>query len=144
MMNQTKLEKLLLRNYKNLIIPEAGLALKNLNIFVGPNGCGKSNLIGTLKFLKSATLLSTSDAAISPLDNALMELGNDRILNLKLSPPQKLQMKFQIACVDSEPNDILLDLEFLVRGENNKILVEKDILSAARPSPTKAFTRPYC
>ena len=46
------LSRVFLKNFKNLVVPDNGLDLNDLNILIGPNGSGKSNFIGVLKFLK--------------------------------------------------------------------------------------------
>lgn len=43
------LERLTVRNYKSL--EEVTLKLRPLNVFVGPNNCGKSNILDCLQFL---------------------------------------------------------------------------------------------
>jgi AAA15 family ATPase/GTPase len=50
-MDQPILKFIFTQNYKNLSLSQA-VELKNLNIFIGSNGSGKSNFISTLKFLK--------------------------------------------------------------------------------------------
>ena len=44
------LEKLTIKNFKS--IREQSLALGPLNVFIGGNGAGKSNLIGAFRFLR--------------------------------------------------------------------------------------------
>src|SRR5580698_180177 len=44
------LEKLTIKNFKS--IREQSLALGRLNVFIGGNGAGKSNLIGAFRFLR--------------------------------------------------------------------------------------------
>ena len=44
------LEKLTIKNFKS--IREQTLALGRLNVFIGGNGAGKSNLIGVFRFLR--------------------------------------------------------------------------------------------
>jgi predicted ATPase len=49
------LSSLTLHNHKNLNLP-SGSPLSPLTALIGPNGCGKSNLVGTLRFLQQALL----------------------------------------------------------------------------------------
>ncbi|MFM6282767.1 MAG: AAA family ATPase, partial [Dolichospermum sp.] len=58
-MDQPILKFIFTQNYKNLSLSQA-IELKNLNIFIGANGSGKSNFISTLKFLKDC-LTNVSD-----------------------------------------------------------------------------------
>ena len=58
-MNQPILKFIFTQNYKNLSLSQA-VELKNLNIFIGANGSGKSNFISTLKFSKDC-LTNVSD-----------------------------------------------------------------------------------
>src|SRR5882672_8758887 len=44
------LEKLTIKNFRS--IREQTLALGRLNVFIGANGAGKSNLIGAFRFLR--------------------------------------------------------------------------------------------
>lgn len=47
------LKQFYVKNYKNLCIEEP-LSFGNLNIFIGPNGSGKTNLFQAMKFLTDA------------------------------------------------------------------------------------------
>lgn len=49
-MNVARLDRIVLRGYKS--IRECDLELKNLNVLIGPNGGGKSNLIGFLRMVR--------------------------------------------------------------------------------------------
>lgn len=66
-------------------------------------------------------------------------MGNDRILHLTLSPPAKVEMQFQFSAPDNESTDTVLELALLVQGGNNKVLVEKERLTAAQSSVPTPF-----
>ncbi len=56
------LTKITIRNFKSLANVEASLG--QVNLFVGANGCGKSNLLEALSFLSSAVDGRVDDQAL--------------------------------------------------------------------------------
>lgn len=128
-MKQPQLEKLFLHNYKNLVFPSEGLELNSLSVLIGANGCGKSNLINALKFIKDA-VTETADSTSSALDAALLTLGYERILNLKHVPPQTIQVDLYFSAHETIPTGAHLDLDLFIKGATNKILLDKDKLTA--------------
>jgi len=52
-MENTKIiSKITTKNYRNLVNDD-GIVLNNLNILIGSNGSGKSNLVAILEFFKN-------------------------------------------------------------------------------------------
>ena len=54
------------KNYRNLVNNEDGITLNNLNILIGSNGSGKSNLVALLEFFKNC---------LTPLESLLCFQG---------------------------------------------------------------------
>jgi len=70
-MDQPILKFIFTQNYKNLSLSQA-VELKNLNIFIGSNGSGKSNFISTLKFLKDClTSIPDESRGITSFEEAI-------------------------------------------------------------------------
>lgn len=42
------------QNYKNIPMQDDGVNFENLNVFIGSNGSGKSNLINIFRFLRDS------------------------------------------------------------------------------------------
>ena len=83
------------KNYRNLV-NEDGIVLSNLNILIGSNGSGKSNLVGILEFLKNC-LTPSSDLdsrGITAFQNALSKLGYN-ILDAGIKKPAKVSLEFE-------------------------------------------------
>jgi ABC-type phosphate transport system ATPase subunit len=85
-MQYPSLKTLNLKNYKNLTMGNAPIELQQLNILIGPNCCGKSNLIGTFQFLKDC-VTARADIGLTGLEVALDHLGGAKILNGKIARP---------------------------------------------------------
>jgi len=81
------LEKLIIRNFKS--IREQNLALGRLNVFIGSNGAGKSNLIGTFRFLRE--MVNQNLAVYTGTQG-----GADSFLHFgrKRSPEMSFQLQF--------------------------------------------------
>jgi len=82
-----RLEKLTVKNFKS--IRDQSLALTNLNIFIGGNGAGKSNLVQAFRFLRE---IVTQNLA----NYTAMKGGADNLLYFgrKLSPEMELFLEF--------------------------------------------------
>ncbi|MDO9140324.1 MAG: AAA family ATPase [Methylobacter sp.] len=101
-MENTKIiSKITTKNYRNLV-NEDGIALNNLNILIGSNGSGKSNLVGILEFLKNC-LTPTSDLdsrGITAFQNALSKLGYN-ILDAYIDKPATVDLIFKFPYLHS-------------------------------------------
>lgn len=81
------LEKLTIKNFKS--IREQTLALGRLNVFIGGNGAGKSNLIGVFRFLRE--IVNQNLAGYTGIKG-----GADSLLNFgrKMSPEMSFFLEF--------------------------------------------------
>ncbi|WP_013323353.1 AAA family ATPase [Gloeothece verrucosa] len=117
---------LYLQNYKNLALPDK-LELKNLNIFIGSNGSGKSNLINCLKFLKDClTTVPEQSRGVSSFEDAIYKIGGDRILDRNILSPAQLRLVYGFNISDNRILDlkifcsdkrVSISEEFLYRGD---------------------------
>ena len=62
------------KNYKNISMGDNGVNFENLNVFIGSNGSGKSNLINIFRFLRdSIEDVSAEDRGVTAFDDAGIE-----------------------------------------------------------------------
>ncbi|MCX7066364.1 MAG: AAA family ATPase [Methylococcales bacterium] len=83
------------KNYRNLVNDE-GIILNNLNILIGSNGSGKSNLVALLEFFKNC-LMPASDLdskGITAFQDALSKLRHN-ILDASIKKPAKVNLKIE-------------------------------------------------
>ena len=88
------LEKLTIKNFKS--IREQTLALGRLNVFIGANGSGKSNLIEAFRFLREMVNQNLAEAT-------MIRGGADKLLYFgrKRSPEMSFQLEFGDAATGS-------------------------------------------
>jgi len=95
MKNTKIISKITTKNYRNLV-NEGGIALNNLNILIGSNGSGKSNLVAILEFFKNC-LTPSSDLesrGITAFQDALSKLGYN-ILDAYINKSATVDLKFE-------------------------------------------------
>lgn len=107
------------------------LDLQNINIFVGPNKAGKSNIIMCFQFLNSISRNDWNDLFI---DNVFdydknMRITIQIVFYLNIEERRDLVRRFfpNISHVDFEVNKIFQEIKYLIIVENNRIY--KEILS---------------
>jgi energy-coupling factor transporter ATP-binding protein EcfA2 len=91
------LSPLTLHTHKNLNLP-SGSPLSPLTALIGPNGCGKSNLVGTLRFLQQALL--NPDSLENEMDGFVqggVDLGEMKTLNARIQPPGRGSLGYEFA-----------------------------------------------
>ena len=129
-------KNLYLNNYKNISIPD-GFELNMLNLLIGPNGCGKSNYIAVLEFLRRAlTPAGLWEAGEKDSDQSLVMLGESRILSGHLTPPGKVRFGFEFTA-DQFPKGLHYNLELDVL--KSEVRVSTEHLSDAIPDPFYYF-----
>jgi predicted ATPase len=81
------------KNYRNLV-NEEGIELNNLNILIGSNGSGKSNLVALLEFFKNCLTPSSDleNRGITGYDNAVSKLKYN-ILDACIKKPAKVNFE---------------------------------------------------
>lgn len=130
-MYQPILKFIFTQNYKNLSLSQS-VELKNLNIFIGANGSGKSNFISTLKFLKDClTNVSDESRGITSFEEAISKIGNDRILDNSVASPAviKFQYGFSEQLQDtSQLKNSVLDLDLFVDRKKHKLTIHQESL----------------
>lgn len=101
------------KNYKNLT---GQFDFKNLNILIGSNGSGKSNLVSYLRFLKDClTPVADEDRGITNFDDAVSKLGSDRILDHYISSPARINFTYCFTNLsDDEQRNIVFEFQLFV------------------------------
>ncbi len=102
------------QNYRNLSVDE--LALCPVNVFIGPNNSGKSNLIDALSFLPDMLNADTRESAFL---EQVRKRGWNELLNRSLKPPGKVSLRWtfqQMEKPGSRP--FIYELDFVVDGPN--------------------------
>lgn len=115
-------------NYKNLKF-DGKVDLKNLNIFIEPNGSGKSNLISYLKFLNKCVCgYSYNSGQISSFELAVSQLN--RVLDIDLSLPSIVRIAYGFSGFLSAEELIILDLNLYITQQFGKTSIanEKELL----------------
>jgi len=132
-MSQPILQFLKTNNYKNLRLDKQ-VVIKNLNIFIGANGSGKSNLISCLKFLKDClTSLPDESRGVSSFEDAVTKLGGNRILDSNVESPAKLGISYGFSQIyqtgDQKKDSGILDLKLYVDKQTRVGIAEEYLYS---------------
>jgi predicted ATPase len=95
-----KLERIYIKNYKN--IAEADLELENMNVIVGENGSGKSNLLSVIPFLNYIINGSFSEVKFGfETGGNFLNFGNIWNYSLSQSPRTPLILKIEFSNSDT-------------------------------------------
>ncbi|WP_309713568.1 AAA family ATPase, partial [Armatimonas sp.] len=112
-------------NYRNLVIP-TGLLLGSLNIFVGANGSGKSNLIRILRFLQDAVTGTPDERrGVTRFESAMARFGSGRILDVSLERPSSVRVG--ISFTDAEQVLFAHEVRLEVKDENTVLVRGEDL-----------------
>lgn len=137
-MDQPILKFIFTQNYKNLSLSQA-VELKNLNIFIGSNGSGKSNFINTLKFLKdSLTNIPDESRGITSFEEAISRFGNDRILDNSVKSPAVIELKYGFSGIfqySSQIRSPILDIDLFVDRKTQKLTIHQESLYSGDDLP---------
>lgn len=91
------------QNYKNLV---GEVQLKNLNILIGSNGSGKSNLINYIQFLKNCmNPILDPVRGVSSFEDAISILGGNRILDNTVASPAYISFNYSFSNLERRHND---------------------------------------
>lgn len=96
------------KKFRNLNIDD--LQFKRINIFVGPNNSGKSNLIDAISLFSNLILSEKKESAF--LDE-LAKRGWDDVLDRKTKKPSNVSMSWVLG-TDTQHSDITYQLQFQV------------------------------
>ena len=129
-MRKSSVSKITSRNYKNIRLEE-GLELGSLNVFIGANGSGKSNVISLFKFLQESVAGSGTDdqRGRTSFENAVDGLGGARILDGTVEAPAKVELEFHFAL---ENNEAFLGIELLAPRAHHGVVVERESLASGK------------
>lgn len=134
-MENTKIiSKITTKNYRNLV-NEDGVVLNNLNILIGSNGSGKSNLVAILEFFKNC-LTPSSDLesrGITAFQDALSKLGYN-ILDAYIDKPATIDLIFEFPYLHS-PSGMKFCLSLFV--DKSKVSINGEMLTPLK-SDTKS------
>ncbi|BAZ84512.1 AAA family ATPase [Dolichospermum compactum] len=137
-MDQPILKFIFTQNYKNLSLSQA-VELKNLNIFIGSNGSGKSNFISTLKFLKDClTSIPDESRGITSFEEAISRFGNDRILDNSVDSPAVIKLQYgfsEILQYSSRIKSPILDIDLFVDRKKQKLTIHQESLYSGDDLP---------
>jgi predicted ATPase len=102
------------KNYRNLV-NEDGIVLNNLNILIGSNGSGKSNLVALLEFFKNCLIPSADleSRGITAFQDAQSKLGNN-ILNAYIKKPAVVEFEFEFDIPKLQPSGVKLKLTLYI------------------------------
>ncbi|MEN8218959.1 MAG: AAA family ATPase [Pseudomonadota bacterium] len=91
----SQIKKLTTTNYKNLN-QKQGIELQPLNILIGANGSGKTNLISVLNFLKDCLTPVDSSRGMTAYEQAVInQLGGSKLLDGNLAYPANATYLFE-------------------------------------------------
>jgi predicted ATPase len=121
------------KNFRNLNIDK--LEFKTINILVGPNNSGKSNLINAISFF-SDLILGDRSTSQSLFLAQMSRHGWDDLLNKKIDKPGKVDMKWTLN-TDDTFSDLSYRLQFQV-GLPDQVpkgfFITNEQLSYAKPA----------
>jgi AAA15 family ATPase/GTPase len=117
-------------NYKNLKF-DGKVDLKNLNIFIGSNGSGKSNLISYLKFLNQC--IATLPNGIQQANEFAFAISQlNRVLDINLLSPAKIRLVYgfsEVTTSTDSPDTLVLDLSlYIAKSLSSRITIDKEAL----------------
>ena len=134
------LNKISLRNYKNIFMEPHGLLLKNLNVFIGANGSGKSNLINSLEFLKNCISHDNDEyRTTSSFEKAINGLGGAKALCKSLSRPERLFLSYEFNDVETSRYGLKFDINLYVKDNTSKVTISEEMLSYAQHVQEEPF-----
>jgi predicted ATPase len=109
-----RLEQLKIRNFRS--IREQTLELGPLNVFIGGNGAGKSNLVQVFRFLKEISLGHLQQYSQTKGADALLHFGRKKSPNMEFElgfsdSDSRLENLYQIELVPTDQDTLLIRQE---------------------------------
>ena len=146
-MNQTLLRFLVTKNYKNLSL-EREVNLKNMNIFIGSNGSGKSNFINCLKLLKDSLIaIPDENRGVSSFENAVTQIGGNRILSDNVESPAIVRLAYCFSQILQtsipERNNGILDLKIYIDKNQPRVTISEEFLYSGEELQESASSPPF-
>lgn len=143
----------------SLIDSTEGVQLKQLNILIGANGSGKTNLISVLEFLhlcltavdESRGMTAYEQAVINKRSNGAQrnKLGGSKLLDANLPLPANASYKFEFSHRDMTASGSLLELTLHAKDSISIPFIVEESLSQLGLEPSyyvmlgKHFTFAY-
>jgi predicted ATPase len=133
MKTKPKLKTIQAKGYRNLEMATP-FQLDNLNILIGANGAGKSNLLEMIEFLPDA------------LSNGLTETfkkrrGFSSVINLDRELPSEMQLEWKLSGSSHLTQGIDLKYQLIIEGDNHgRFEVTQEILNFAAPRSPNELT----
>ncbi|MCC5899088.1 MAG: ATPase [Phormidium sp. GEM2.Bin31] len=127
------------KDYKNLNFYSQPLELKPLNILIGANGSGKSNLIDLFNLLQMS--VSPNFEASSSFSYACEHLGGPHLLSFQQKRPGQISIKYKfqgIEATDYQP--IYLEFKLWISHSTQAIEIREEFLySPIKGDETQPF-----
>lgn len=135
------ISKITTKNYRNLV-NEDGVVLNNLNILIGSNGSGKSNLVAILEFFKNCLTLSSDleSRGITAFENAQSKLGYN-ILDAFIDKPATVDFIFEFPYLHSS-SGMRFFLSLFV-DKSCKVLINEEMLMNLNPDTESGLSYYY-
>lgn len=128
------------KKFRNLNIEH--LKLNRINVFVGPNNSGKSNLIDAISFIADIVKFEKDQAYPTAFWNELNKRGWDSMLDRRAEKPSDIELNWILQDRNRDP----LQYEFCFRipeaaTDSSDYRIAKERLADAYPRP--GYNKPY-
>ena len=120
------LQRIVSQKYRNLDIT-SGINLYDLNIFIGENGAGKTNLIDLIVFIRNALVIQNDETSdISKLEKAFFQ-SRKEFLDKTILPPSTLVFEISFRHPESIIKSLVLNLRLVIRPNNKFDLLDESL-----------------
>lgn len=141
--NQAKKEAVLksfsAKSYRNLNIDKIRFN-RDINLFIGPNNSGKSNLIDAISF-SSQIINSNKRESESAFYDELNRRNWGDLMNRKLAKPGKIKMNWVLETSSSGYPDLFYGLEFMAGDNQQNFYITDENLRYTKAANNQA--RPF-
>ena len=119
------LSKLNATNYRNLHLGD-GVPLGSLNLFVGPNGSGKTNFVRLLRLLQDAIIGAPDERrGVTSFEDAVSQAGRGRLLDAELSTPADVFVDYSFRLQRDYDHQLFIGLRV---NDDNSVLVSQELM----------------